>query len=112
MIRRPPRSTRTDTLFPYTTLFRSRADEQGKQPEDSASARKHGLTAGQSPDAVQQQIKPKINALFDSFRIDGDAFTIVVQIFVQHHIAQNDDGKLDESYVSLLVGKSRIAHGL
>src|SRR3546814_15262437 len=26
MIRRPPRSTRTDTLFPYTTLFRSRCD--------------------------------------------------------------------------------------
>src|SRR3546814_3043266 len=26
MIRRPPRSTRTDTLFPYTTLFRSRLD--------------------------------------------------------------------------------------
>src|SRR3546814_6999402 len=28
MIRRPPRSTRTDTLFPYTTLFRS-ADGSG-----------------------------------------------------------------------------------
>src|SRR3546814_6130835 len=27
MIRRPPRSTRTDTLFPYTTLFRSRRGE-------------------------------------------------------------------------------------
>src|SRR3546814_10170848 len=26
MIRRPPRSTRTDTLFPYTTLFRSTHD--------------------------------------------------------------------------------------
>src|SRR3546814_16705387 len=26
MIRRPPRSTRTDTLFPYTTLFRSAAE--------------------------------------------------------------------------------------
>src|SRR3546814_6777167 len=26
MIRRPPRSTRTDTLFPYTTLFRSRPE--------------------------------------------------------------------------------------
>src|SRR3546814_1630011 len=26
MIRRPPRSTRTDTLFPYTTLFRSLAE--------------------------------------------------------------------------------------
>src|SRR3546814_2815914 len=31
MIRRPPRSTRTDTLFPYTTLFRSqRADARGQ----------------------------------------------------------------------------------
>src|SRR3546814_4424421 len=30
MIRRPPRSTRTDTLFPYTTLFRSRAP--GRRP--------------------------------------------------------------------------------
>src|SRR3546814_3788192 len=29
MIRRPPRSTRTDTLFPYTTLFRSRSQEGG-----------------------------------------------------------------------------------
>src|SRR3546814_5790112 len=27
MIRRPPRSTRTDTLFPYTTLFRSRKQD-------------------------------------------------------------------------------------
>src|SRR3546814_14466716 len=30
MIRRPPRSTRTDTLFPYTTLFRS--EKNGKLP--------------------------------------------------------------------------------
>src|SRR3546814_3698101 len=29
MIRRPPRSTRTDTLFPYTTLFRSPAAGRG-----------------------------------------------------------------------------------
>src|SRR3546814_5648731 len=28
MIRRPPRSTRTDTLFPYTTLFRSQAAQR------------------------------------------------------------------------------------
>src|SRR3546814_3880634 len=28
MIRRPPRSTRTDTLFPYTTLFRSGRDSR------------------------------------------------------------------------------------
>src|SRR3546814_18625822 len=30
MIRRPPRSTRTDTLFPYTTLFRSEAEDPEK----------------------------------------------------------------------------------
>src|SRR3546814_2259983 len=28
MVRRPPRSTRTDTLFPYTTLFRSAGEDQ------------------------------------------------------------------------------------
>src|SRR3546814_17481212 len=31
MIRRPPRSTRTDTLFPYTTLFRSSVGRIGRQ---------------------------------------------------------------------------------
>src|SRR3546814_13695034 len=35
MIRRPPRSTRTDTLFPYTTLFRSSSDDdEEKSNED------------------------------------------------------------------------------
>src|SRR3546814_18659134 len=39
MIRRPPRSTRTDTLFPYTTLFRSRGavHEHGVQREMAPS---------------------------------------------------------------------------
>src|SRR3546814_5472181 len=34
MIRRPPRSTRTDTLFPYTTLFRSVLDRPAHLPAD------------------------------------------------------------------------------
>src|SRR3546814_3024172 len=33
MIRRPPRSTRTDTLFPYTTLFRSDGEHQTQGQE-------------------------------------------------------------------------------
>src|SRR3546814_10557676 len=37
MIRRPPRSTRTDTLFPYTTLFRSVLAHAGR-PEEAAPA--------------------------------------------------------------------------
>src|SRR3546814_5126034 len=42
MIRRPPRSTRTDTLFPYTTLFRSDPDMgplfgEAPEPDDIES---------------------------------------------------------------------------
>src|SRR3546814_4016334 len=42
MIRRPPRSTRTDTLFPYTTLFRS------PTPPCHAALRLRGCRAGSS----------------------------------------------------------------
>src|SRR3546814_5329876 len=43
MIRRPPRSTRTDTLFPYTTLFRSHRAARGRRsrterPQERARA--------------------------------------------------------------------------
>src|SRR3546814_12653863 len=47
MIRRPPRSTRTDTLFPYTTLFRSRggageavADQRRRARGEAARTRR------------------------------------------------------------------------
>src|SRR3546814_1023974 len=57
MIRRPPRSTRTDTLFPYTTLFRSTGGAvlrpDGGRPGDPAqfrtragARRRAGLGAG------------------------------------------------------------------
>src|SRR3546814_1942353 len=44
MIRRPPRSTRTDTLFPYTTLFRSVPEHGAASPSDRREQR--GLAAG------------------------------------------------------------------
>src|SRR3546814_11664510 len=45
MIRRPPRSTRTDTLFPYTTLFRSPVDiAPGTNPGLAHPVRQHVLT--------------------------------------------------------------------
>src|SRR3546814_8616048 len=48
MIRRPPRSTRTDTLFPYTTLFRSLLrlmgqHRTGNAVADGVDARNRGL---------------------------------------------------------------------
>src|SRR3546814_16198445 len=39
MIRRPPRSTRTDTLFPYTTLFRSLSKNDAGRVYDKFRAR-------------------------------------------------------------------------
>src|SRR3546814_8307797 len=56
MIRRPPRSTRSDTLFPYTTLFRSAvphrhpqqpgARAQGRADESPAPRRRRGAGRG------------------------------------------------------------------
>src|SRR3546814_7348481 len=47
MIRRPPRSTRTDTLFPYTTLFRSLCHRRVvTSPSLAISARNLTLTLG------------------------------------------------------------------
>src|SRR3546814_13501730 len=46
MIRRPPRSTRTDTLFPYTTLFRSQGNQsnrnRGRYGQDFSAPPKQG----------------------------------------------------------------------
>src|SRR3546814_2296165 len=46
MIRRPPRSTLTDTLFPYTTLFRSFVPRS--DPPRRLSRGRHGGTIGRS----------------------------------------------------------------
>src|SRR3546814_20639029 len=54
MIRRPPKSTRTDTLFPYTTRFRSRRRERPaarRKPRRRAAPRRAGRrVAGPGPD--------------------------------------------------------------
>src|SRR3546814_16633608 len=62
MIRRPPRSTRTDTLFPYTTLFRSIGDRQ------PSGAERHIALAR---DDVARKDRP-IRAILDLDAIGGD----------------------------------------
>src|SRR3546814_13286588 len=52
MIRLPPRSTRTDTLFPYTTLFRSAARRLRDATADGAAAHaRRGARGGRAADA-------------------------------------------------------------
>src|SRR3546814_15398009 len=59
MIRRPPRSTRTDTLFPYTTLFRSVYTllprlQQRAGAAGGAEGEEEGRGAGGEIDGVQR----------------------------------------------------------
>src|SRR3546814_5368799 len=65
MIRRPPRSTRTDTLFPYTTLFRSpggivRSSQQRRRVKDGLpvpiSLEKRGRLEGSTPRRLQREV--------------------------------------------------------
>src|SRR3546814_666784 len=67
MIRRPPRSTRTDTLFPYTPLFRSRLARQGFQvplilrDEEEVGGRMRAIEAAELLDVGKlhaQQLQP------------------------------------------------------
>src|SRR3546814_16541360 len=54
MIRRPPRSTRTDTLFPYTTLFRSGAVAFARPPVGDGAAGQAGANlVGERGGAVE-----------------------------------------------------------
>src|SRR3546814_8574214 len=65
MMRRPPRSTRTDTLFPYTTLVRSGERQSalaavriaGKKEAPGAGARDgRSVTAGRGRNRLQRQV--------------------------------------------------------
>src|SRR3546814_8876387 len=53
MILRPPRSTRTDTLFPYTTLFRSHRLVEVPAPPERGAADRVGV---RRHDAVESQV--------------------------------------------------------
>src|SRR3546814_19860170 len=60
MIRRPPRSTRTDTLFPYTTLFRSVQTQPTRTPGLASQkiARPHCFAAI----LLQERLQPRVLA--------------------------------------------------
>src|SRR3546814_18325720 len=80
MIRRPPRSTRTDTLFPYTTLFRSPArrgsrrsgrGRGGRHRAPSCATGKNEAGASDGPWLALEHAEQAANLLR---RLGGDAF--------------------------------------
>src|SRR3546814_12406223 len=54
MIRRPPRSTRTDTLFPYTTLFRSYPEVTLAEARTYRDDARRQLREGRDPSAARR----------------------------------------------------------
>src|SRR3546814_7176939 len=95
MIRRPPRSTRTDTLFPYTTLFRSedrrvdsagmhlRSDPHLRAPATAAVDRARGRCAGRSEEHTSE--------LQSLMRISYAVFCLKKKKKQKHKTADVDD---------------------
>src|SRR3546814_13979000 len=80
MIRRPPRSTRTDTLFPYTTLFRAHRGFALAQPGDESVVFGAGLWDRRHPrpvdDIFGRDLRPRLvpaqHRAVDALGRDGD----------------------------------------
>src|SRR3546814_14813709 len=83
MIRRPPRSTRTDTLFPYTTLFRSGVAVG--IPDDAAEAAKgeqhHAGHDAQTPAAASRRLPVGLGGL-------GGVLVVVVVVRSEEHTSE------------------------
>src|SRR3546814_3181471 len=81
MIRRPPRSTRTDTLFPYTTLFRSQGMETDNTRDLKSAVRK-------TLDARGVRSEEHTSELQSLMRISYAVFCLKKKITQAQHIHQ------------------------
>src|SRR3546814_8722942 len=91
MRRRPPRSTRTDTRFPYTTLFRS---------EGSVSHGFERLGLVEYPPAAGDEdkvLEAAIEAGADDVESDADGHAIWVAVENLHEVARALEGVLGEA---------------
>src|SRR3546814_9234180 len=95
MIRPPPRSTRTDTLFPYTTLFRS---------VDDRDARGHG----------QHRARPTQPAVAPAQPARGDADAAAIRRQLRRGAAGDDrgGGTRSEEHTSELQSLMRISYAV
>src|SRR3546814_4349600 len=98
MIPRPPRSTRTDTLCPYTTLFRSAVETHGVHAEAG-----HELRV--SPELVQDDGGIDIPA-----NVDDDADTVLAVGFVANTADAFDD--LVANQFDDLLLEARLVHAV
>src|SRR3546814_2756868 len=101
MIRRPPRSTRTDTLFPYTTLFRSawlhlllRApDARLSRPVAGARFREQAVRQTRCGKAAPRRSEEHTSELQSLMRISYAVFCLKKKKKDQSHSTQNISNK-------------------
>src|SRR3546814_846055 len=97
MIRRPPRSTRTDTLFPYTTLFRSqrppsvRCGKGRKCKNDARRVAGHCESSklhlqGWQPVCRHEEPMAKIKVKTPVVEIDGDEMTRIIWQWIREKL--------------------------
>src|SRR3546814_6537494 len=90
MIRRPPRSTRTDTLFPYTTLFRSlEADAEGAVVAEQSRLGKRGVAqpvtgvGGVGDQLPQEDLLLRVERVRDDVEQPAD-LSLEIHLFFRH----------------------------
>src|SRR3546814_14770609 len=84
--RRPPRSTRTATLFPYTTLFLS-AVKHLAHPCDAASIQQPALPLARRPGRVLRPVQPVEDEAVAVLR-PGDEAAILHQLRSEEHTSE------------------------
>src|SRR3546814_7010119 len=119
MIRRPPRSTRTDTLFPYTTLFRSAGQAEHEQqfavkPALVPIAAVEGEHQPEHPDEDERRVEDDpaqpILALDPLFvLVRSDRALVMINKEARHH-EQARHQKDDEDHMRLLDPQHRRPH--
>src|SRR3546814_7133541 len=97
MIRRPPRSTRTDTLFPYTTLFRSEDRPDGALPGRGGLAQRVFMQGG-------VEVRPE---LLESPHDHGDLVTLL-----PHLLESGAVRRRSEEHTSELQSLMRISYAV
>src|SRR3546814_6857425 len=111
MIRRPPRSTRTDSLFPYTTLFRSQASQcraradagsLGRAPAAGAVTwtmlRRHGASAVRAPGYRGSRSEEHTSELQSLMRISYAVFCLKKKTYNKFTSANKHTRKTHNRY--------------
>src|SRR3546814_2270978 len=93
MLRRPPRSTRTDTLFPYTTLFRSARLDIARDDRGGIARAEHRIVGDDQGDG-------------------GEAALVHRDRIVEHRAQHIEDGGRSEEHTSELQSLMRISYAV